>query len=40
MIDMGDALNKDLPWGAHLAPNGHDVYVTGQGGICRISLDP
>jgi hypothetical protein len=39
-IDLGDALNKDLPWGAHVAPDGHGVYVTGQSGISRISLDP
>jgi len=39
-IDFGDALNKDLPWGAHLAPDGHAVYVTGQTGIGKISLDP
>lgn len=39
-IDFGDALNKDLPWGSHLAPDGHSVYVTGQSGISRISLDP
>jgi hypothetical protein len=38
-IDFGDALNKDLPWGAHLAPDGHTVYVTGQSGIWQISLD-
>jgi hypothetical protein len=37
-IDFGDALNKDLPWGAHLAPDGKTVYVTGQSGISRISL--
>jgi len=39
-IDFGDALNKDLPWGSHLAPDGHTVYVTGQSGIQKISLDP
>jgi hypothetical protein len=39
-IDLGDAINKDLPWGAHLAPDGHTVYVTGQSGIWQISLDP
>jgi hypothetical protein len=39
-IDFGDILNKDLPWGPHLAPNGHTVYVTGQSGIWQISLDP
>ena len=39
-IDLGDDLNKDLPWGAHLAPDGHNVYVTGNSGIWKISLDP
>jgi hypothetical protein len=39
-IDFGDALNKDLPWGSHLAPDGHTVYVTGQSGIEQISLTP
>ena len=38
-IDLGDAINKDLPWGAHLAPDAHTVYVTGQSGIWQISLD-
>ena len=37
-IDLGDALNKDLPWGAHLAPDGNAIYVTGQSGISRIPL--
>lgn len=39
-IDLGDAVNKDLPWGAHLAPDGHTIYVTGQSGIWRLSLLP
>jgi hypothetical protein len=39
-IDFGDALNKDLPWGSHLSPDGHTVYVTGQSGIKKISLAP
>ena len=39
-IDLGDALNKDLPWGSHLAPKGDTVYVTGQSGIWQISLAP
>ncbi|AXC12179.1 WD40 domain protein beta Propeller [Acidisarcina polymorpha] len=38
-IDLGDTLNKDLPWGAHLAPDGQTVYVTGQSGISQISFD-
>ena len=40
VIDMGDALNKDVPWGSHLAPNGHTLYVTGNSGIWKIGLDP
>jgi hypothetical protein len=39
-IDLGDGINRDLPWGAHLAPDGHTVYVTGQSGIRRFSLEP
>ena len=39
-IDLGDAVNRDLPWGAHLAPDGHTVYVTGQSGIGQFSLEP
>jgi hypothetical protein len=39
-IDFGDALNKDLPWGAHLAPDARTLYVTGQSGIWQIPLDP
>lgn len=38
VIDMGDALNEDLPWGSHLAPDGQTLYVTGRSGIGRISL--
>jgi hypothetical protein len=39
-IDLGEEINRDLPWGAHLAPDGHTVYVTGQSGIRRFSLQP
>ena len=39
-IDLGDEVNRDLPWGAHLAPDGHTVYVTGQSGIRQLSLQP
>ena len=39
-IDLGDAVNRDLPWGAHLAPDGRSVYVTGNAGIGRLSLAP
>jgi hypothetical protein len=38
-IDLGDEINKDLPWGAHIAPDGHSIYVTGNSGIWKISLD-
>lgn len=39
-IDLGDAVNQDLPWGAHLAPDGYTVYVTGQSGIRKLSIAP
>jgi len=39
-IDLGNEVNRDLPWGAHLAPDGHTVYVTGQSGIRQLSLEP
>lgn len=37
-LDMGDAINKDIPWGPHLAPDGKTVYYTGQSGIWELSL--
>jgi hypothetical protein len=37
-VDLGDAVNKDLPWGAHVSTDGDAVYVTGQSGIWRLSL--
>jgi len=39
-IDLGDVVNKDIPWGAHLAPDNRTIYVTGQSGISRIPLSP
>ncbi len=39
-IDLGDAANADLPWGAHLSLDQRAVYVTGQSGIWRLPLDP
>jgi hypothetical protein len=39
-IDLGDRLNKELPWGSHLDPDGHTVYFTGISGIQRFSLRP
>lgn len=39
-IDLGDAVNRDLPWGAHLAPDGRTLYVTGRQGILKLSLEP
>jgi hypothetical protein len=39
-IDFGDAINEDLPWGAHLAPNGRVAYVTGRTGIWSLDLRP
>ncbi|MGH8181792.1 MAG: hypothetical protein ACRETR_12535 [Steroidobacteraceae bacterium] len=39
-VDLGDAINADMPWGSHLAPDGRTVYFTGNSGIWRLSLDP
>lgn len=39
-IDLGDDLNKDLPWGSHLAPDAHTIYFTGNSGIQKFSLEP
>lgn len=39
-IDFGDTLNKDLPWGSHLDPDGHTIYFTDNSGIERLSLAP
>lgn len=39
-IDLGDAINEDMPWGSHLAPDGRTVYFTGNSGIWRLSLEP
>lgn len=38
-IDFGDVVNKDLPWGAHIGPDRHTIYFTGQSGIWRLSLE-
>jgi hypothetical protein len=38
-IDFGDIINKDFPWGAHIAPDRHTIYFTGQSGIWRLSLE-
>ncbi|MGH8179483.1 MAG: hypothetical protein ACRETR_00735, partial [Steroidobacteraceae bacterium] len=38
-LDLGDAINADMPWGSHLAPDGRTVYFTGNSGIWRLSLD-
>jgi hypothetical protein len=37
-IDLGDGLNKELPWGSHLDPDGRTLYFTGTSGIQRFSL--
>jgi hypothetical protein len=39
-IDLGDGLNKDLPWGPHLDPDGRTLYFTGKSGIQQFSLAP
>lgn len=38
--DLGDAVNGDAPWGAHLSPDHGTVYVTGNTHIWRLSLAP
>jgi hypothetical protein len=37
-IDLGDVVNKDLPWGSHIAPDRRSIYFTGQSGIWHLSL--
>ncbi|HEY3519594.1 MAG TPA: hypothetical protein VGK80_00970 [Rhodanobacteraceae bacterium] len=39
-MDLGDAVNSDIPWGSHIAPDGRSVYFTGQTGIWHLSLAP
>lgn len=39
-IDLGDVINRDMPWGSRLAPDGHTVYFTGNSGIWQLSLTP
>lgn len=39
-IDLGDVVNKDVPWGSHIAPDGRTVYFTGNSGIWQLSLEP
>jgi hypothetical protein len=39
-IDLGDSLNKDLPWGPRLDADGRTIYFTGQSGIQQFSLAP
>lgn len=39
-IDLGAVVNKDIPWGSHIAPDGHSVYFTGQSGIWQLDLTP
>ena len=39
-IDLGEGLNKELPWGSHLDPDGRTIYFTGQSGIQKFSLEP
>ncbi|HEY6783911.1 MAG TPA: hypothetical protein VI159_03115 [Gemmatimonadales bacterium] len=38
--DLGDEINKDAPWGAHLSPDHRTVYVTGNTHIWSLSLEP
>ena len=38
--DLGDDVNRDSPWGAHLSPDHRTVYVTGSTHIWSYSLEP
>jgi hypothetical protein len=39
-INLGAVVNKDIPWGSHIAPDGHSVYFTGQSGLWQLDLQP
>jgi hypothetical protein len=39
-IDLGNAINQEIPWGPHIAPDGRSVYYTGQTGAWQLALDP
>lgn len=39
-IDPGDTVNRDMPWGTHIAPDGHRMYFTGQSGNWQLDLAP
>jgi hypothetical protein len=39
-MDLGDVINRDIPWGSHLSPDDQTVYFTGQSGIWKLSLFP
>lgn len=37
-LDLGRTVNRNLPWGSHLAPDGKTIYFTDQAGIEQISI--
>ena len=39
-VDLGDVVNKDIPWGSHIAPTGREIHFTGNSGIWGLSLEP
>jgi hypothetical protein len=39
-VDLGDTVNKDMPWGSHVAPDGRSIYFTGQSGLWMLDLRP
>jgi hypothetical protein len=39
-IDLGAGINDNLPWGAHLGPDGQTIYFTDKTGIKRFSVKP
>lgn len=39
-VDLGDAINKDAPWGSHLGPDHRTLYFTDSKDIWSLSLAP
>lgn len=39
-IDLGDVVNKEIPWGSHMSFDGREIYYTGSSGIYELSLEP
>jgi hypothetical protein len=39
-LDLGDIINRDIPWGSRLSPDHRTVYFTGATKIWSLSLAP